>query len=62
MPCSFTYMTFSWSVVSNTDGWTDRQTEREAYEPTVQYAQLGPKRTISASFTMLVSIYAYFIQ
>ena len=28
-----------------TDRRTDRQTESDAYEPTVQYAQVGSKRT-----------------
>ncbi len=29
-----------------TDGQTDRQTESDAYEPTVQYAQVGSKTII----------------
>ncbi len=28
-----------------TDGQTDRRTESDAYEPTVQYAQVGSKIT-----------------
>ena len=28
-----------------TDGQTNRQTESDAYEPTVQYAQVGSKKT-----------------
>ena len=35
-----------WSSHRQTDGQTDRQTESDAYEPTVQCAQVGSKRRI----------------
>ena len=41
VPNSITFRDMDYYPV--TDGRTDRQTESDAYEPTVQYAQVGSK-------------------
>ncbi len=42
-----------------TDGQTDRQTESDAYEPTVQFAQVGSKMAPSFILAMSSTKFVY---